>query len=55
MIRAGVSLPAVMKMLGHQKPDMTMLYLQVSLLDLQREFRLAQRPSPPFAPCFKSP
>jgi hypothetical protein len=29
-------------MLGHQKPEMTMLYLQVSLLDLQREFRLAR-------------
>ena len=42
MIRAGVSLPAVMKLLGHLKPEMTMRYLEVSLLDLQREFHLAR-------------
>lgn len=41
MVRAGVSLLAVMKLLGHLKPDMTMLYVEVSLLDLQREFNLA--------------
>jgi hypothetical protein len=38
----GVSLPAVMKLLGHLNPEMTMRYLQVSLLDLQREFHLAR-------------
>jgi hypothetical protein len=38
MVRAGVSLLAVMKLLGHLKPDMTMLYVEVSLMDLQREF-----------------
>jgi uncharacterized protein (UPF0128 family) len=42
MIRAGVSLPAVMKLLGHLKPEMTMRYLEVSLLDLEREFHLAR-------------
>lgn len=42
MLRAGVSLPAVMKLLGHLTPEMTMLYLEISLLDLQREFRLAR-------------
>jgi hypothetical protein len=42
MLRAGVSLPAVMKLLGHLKPDMTMHYVDVSLLDLQREFHLAR-------------
>jgi integrase len=42
MVRAGVSLLAVMKLLGHLKPDMTMLYVEVSLLDLQREFNLAR-------------
>jgi hypothetical protein len=42
MLRAGVSLPAVMKLLGHLTPEMTMRYLEVSLLDLQREFHLAQ-------------
>jgi integrase len=42
MLRAGVNLPAVMKLLGHLKPEMTMRYLEVSLLDLQREFHLAR-------------
>ena len=42
MLRSGVSLPAVMKLLGHQNPEMTMRYLQISVLDLQREFHLAR-------------
>jgi hypothetical protein len=42
MVRAGVSLLAVMKLLGHLKPEMTMLYVETSLLDLQREFNLAR-------------
>src|SRR6266436_1494622 len=42
MLRAGISLPAVMKLLGHLKPEMTMRYVEVSLLDLQREFHLAR-------------
>ena len=42
MLRAGVSLPAVMKLLGHLNPEMTMRYVEVSLLDLQREFHLAR-------------
>jgi integrase len=42
MTRAGVSLPAVMKLLGHLTPEMTMRYVEVSLVDLQREFHLAQ-------------
>ena len=42
MVRAGVSLLAVMKLLGHLKPEMTMHYVEVSLLDLQREFNLAR-------------
>jgi site-specific recombinase XerD len=41
MTRAGVSLPAVMKLLGHLTPEMTMRYVEVCLLDLQREFHLA--------------
>src|ERR1039457_1863070 len=41
MLRAGVSLPAVMKLLGHLKPEMTMRYGQASILYLQREFHLA--------------
>ena len=42
MLRAGVGLPAVMKLLGHTSPEMTMLYLDVTLNDLQREFELAR-------------
>jgi hypothetical protein len=42
MLRAGVTLPAVVKLLGHLNPEMTMRYLEVSTLDLQREFHLAQ-------------
>ena len=42
MARAGVSLSAVMKLLGHLTPQMTMRYLEVSLVDLQREFHLTQ-------------
>src|SRR5438067_11473618 len=42
MLRAGMSLIAVMKLLGHTSPEMTMQYLDVTLNDLQREFELAR-------------
>jgi len=42
MLRAGVTFPALMKLLGHTSADMTMQYLDVALQDLQREFRLAR-------------
>jgi integrase len=42
MLRAGVTLPVVMKLLGHKTPAMTMRYLEVSLLDVQHEFQLAR-------------
>ena len=42
MIRAGVSLPALMKLLGHTDPEMTMRYVNVTSSDLQREFHLAR-------------
>jgi len=42
MLRAGVSFPALMKLLGHTSPEMTMQYLDVVLTDLQREFELAR-------------
>src|SRR5207245_9989756 len=42
MLRAGVTFPAMMKLLGHTSADMTMHYLDVALHDLQREFRLAR-------------
>jgi site-specific recombinase XerD len=43
MLRAGVSLPALMKLLGHRTANMTLRYVQVTQQDLQREFLLAQR------------
>jgi len=42
MLRAGVSLPAMMKLLGHTSPNMTLLYIEVALNDLQREFQQAR-------------
>jgi integrase len=42
MLRAGVNLPALMNLLGHVDPDMTMRYLDVTLTDLKREFQLAR-------------
>jgi hypothetical protein len=42
MLRAGVSFAAVMKLLGHSDPGMTMRYVDVTLTDLQREFQLAR-------------
>jgi integrase len=58
MLRAGVSFPVLMKLLGHTSPEMTMQYLDVALNDLQREFELARskprhlvpQPKAPFAP-----
>jgi hypothetical protein len=43
MLRAGVSLPVLMKLLGHKSPNMTIRYLEVSLLDVEHEFHLARR------------
>ncbi len=42
MIRSGVSFPVLMKLLGHTSPNMTMLYVEVALKDLQREFQQAR-------------
>lgn len=42
MIRHDVSLPGVMKLLGHSTPRMTMCYVQVTQADLQREYLKAQ-------------
>jgi integrase len=42
MLRSGVGFPAIMKLLGHSSPHMTMRYLDIALTDLQREFHLAR-------------
>jgi len=55
MLRAGVGLPALMNLLGHVDPDMTMRYLDVTLTDLQREFHLARAKPPHLTPQPKTP
>jgi integrase len=42
MLRAGVSLPALMKLLGQHHANMTLLYVEVTQQDLQREFHAAR-------------
>jgi integrase len=42
MLRAGVALPTLMKLLGHTNPEMTIRYVDVTLTDLQREFQQAR-------------
>jgi hypothetical protein len=42
MIRLGVSLPALMQLLGHKDVRMTLRYVEVTQRDLQREFHAAQ-------------
>jgi site-specific recombinase XerD len=55
MLRAGVGLPALMNLLGHVDPDMTMRYLDVTLTDLEREFQLARSKPRHLAPQPKAP
>jgi len=43
MLRLGVSLPALMQLLGHQDIRMTLRYVQVTQQDLQREFHQARQ------------
>ena len=43
MLRAGVSLPALMKLLGHRHANMTLRYVEITQQDLQREFHLARQ------------
>jgi integrase len=42
MLRAGVSLPTLMKLLGHRNANMTLLYVEVTQQDLQREYQAAR-------------
>ena len=43
MLRLGVSLPALMQLLGHKDISMTLRYVQVTQQDLQREFHTARQ------------
>ena len=55
MVRSGVTLPAVMKLLGHTDPGMTMRYVEVTSNDLQSEFRLARSQPRYLAPHLNAP
>jgi site-specific recombinase XerD len=55
MLRSGVGFPAVMKLLGHTSPEMTMRYLEVTLTDLQHEFDLARAKPRHLVPQPKAP
>jgi integrase len=55
MLRSGVGFPAVMKLLGHTSPEMTMRYIDVTLSDLRREFDLARSKPRHLAPQPKAP
>ena len=46
MIRLGISLPALMQLLGHKDIRMTLRYVQVTQHDLQREFHAARLNAP---------
>jgi integrase len=43
MIRLGMSLPALMQLLGHKDIRMTLRYVQITQLDLHREYHAARR------------
>ena len=43
MVRLGVSLPVLMQLLGHKNIHMTLRYVEVAQLDVQREFQHAQQ------------
>ena len=55
MIRSGVGFPALMTLLGHASPDMTMRYVDVALTDLRREFDLARSKPRHLVPQPKTP
>ena len=55
MLRAGISFPVLMTLLGHTNPEMTMRYVEVALTDLQREFQLARSHPRHLAPQPKMP
>jgi site-specific recombinase XerD len=42
MLRAGVSLCALMKLLGHKTANMTLTYVEITQQDVQREFELVR-------------
>jgi hypothetical protein len=55
MLRSGASFPALMNLLGHTSPEMTMRYVDVALTDLRREFDLARSKPRHLVPQPKTP
>jgi hypothetical protein len=55
MVRSGVTMPALMKLLGHRDPGMTIRYVTITSNDLQREFHLARSQPRHLIPHPKSP
>ena len=55
MIRSSVTLPALMKLLGHADPEMTMRYVDVTSNDLHREYHLARAKPRHITPQLKAP
>ena len=55
MTRSGVGFPALMNLLGHTSPEMTMQYVDVALTDLRREFDLARSKPRHLVPLPKMP
>jgi hypothetical protein len=55
MVRSRVTLPAVMKLLGHTDPGMTMRYVEVTSNDLQSELQTARSQPRHLAPHPKAP
>ena len=55
MLRLGVSLPTLMQLLGHKDIHMTLLYLDVTQQDLQREFHCARQKAASLHPIPKLP
>ena len=50
MLRAGVSLPALMRLLGHHNANMTLIYVEITQQDLHREYAAAQQRPRHFIP-----
>jgi integrase/recombinase XerD len=50
MVRAGLSLPALMRLMGHSDIHTTMLYVQLSREDVWREYQRALQHRPQLPP-----
>jgi site-specific recombinase XerD len=55
MLRLGVSLPALMQLLGHKDISMTLRYVQVTQQDLQRQFHAARQHAAHAVPVLPAP